>query len=702
MTEFTPHELNPDFDSGDVQALGSTIDLTNCDREPIHLSGAIQPHGVLLGVAESDLNVQRVSANTRAHLGVEPSGLLGAPLSQALGEEAAERLRVALADPHATGADPLACQPPGGGPAEMTWHRIGGRVLVELEPPTEVSAQSESGRSEAARRSVASLRALVALQAADDVHTLCSTAAVEVKRLTGYDRVMIYRFHPDGHGEVVAEQHEPQMLPFLGLHYPASDIPRQARRLYLLNHLRVIADVDYEPVPLLGAPGDGQDAPVDLSLAGLRSVSPVHLAYLRTMGVQATLTMSLMRGTHLWGMIACHHRTARRIDAQLRGSCRLLAQVFSQAVVDQEEVEHQAYRSRLADIRRRILPRISAAQSLAGALGAGHPSPLELTAAEGMVARIDGRTVRVGSVPPEDAVASLVTWLCVEEVPSELVCDDLPHRLPEFAPFAEQAAGVLALPLTPAYRDYVLWFRGEWVRTVRWAGDPDHPMNGDPGAAPGDPASVLSPRQSFAAWVQEVRGRCRPWLPAEVETARALAGAIPEIHLAQERNRLAHRTRRDPLTGLPNRALILAQTARALQQQEAGGSVGLLVVDLDHFGQVNESLGRPVGDQLVRQAAQRLATAIGERDVLAHAGGDDFIVLCEGTTVDQAARLADVIVEDFRTPFAVAGREILATVSIGVAVADHGANAADLLSDAGTAMSRMKQWGRNGAVPFYP
>jgi diguanylate cyclase (GGDEF)-like protein len=697
MAEFTPAELDPFFDVVTFQPLGSATDLTNCDREPIHLSGAIQPHGVLLGVREDDFSVQRASANTQAHLGLEPAQLLGTPLARAVGENAAQRLRFALAQPGDVGADDqLICQPPGGGFYEMTWHRIGGLVLVELEPAEGTVPVPD------AEHFAGALRSLVALQSIDDLERLCRTAAVEVKRLTGYDRVMIYRFHPDDHGEVVAEQRENEMEPFLGLHYPASDIPRQARKLYLLNRLRVIADVDYEPVPLLGPPGTDQEPPVNLSVAGLRSVSPIHLAYLRNMGVKATLTLSLIRGTRLWGMIACHHRTAKRIDAQSRADCQLFAGVLSQQVVNVEDAERRVYNRKLAQVQRQILPRISTAQSVAGALVTDLPSPLELTAADGMVVHIDGHTMSVGSVPPADAVASLLVWLCAAEVPSELVCDDLSRRFAPFAPYLEQAAGVLALPLSPAYQDYVLWFRGERVRTVRWAGDPSKPMTGSMDAEPEDPSvAQLGPRQSFAVWLEEIRGQSLPWLLAEVQSAHRLAQAIPTIQLTKARNRLAQRAQRDPLTCLPNQSLFLTQTAHALERAQGTGTVALVRIDLDHLGRLHEPFGRSDGDRLVRLAAQRLSATIGEQDVLAHLGGDDFTVLCENTTVDRTAQLASRIVKNLRVPFVLADRRVLATASVGFAVADRDATADSLLSAAHTAMSRMKHWGRDGAVPFY-
>ena len=292
---------------------------------------------------------------------------------------------------------------------------------------------------------------------------MCAVAAREVKQLAGYDRVMVYRFHPDWHGEVVAEEAGPGLEPFLGLHYPASDIPHQARKLYRLNQLRMIGDIDYLPVPILRTAGSEL---LDLSLSGLRSVSPIHLEYLRNMGVQATLTISLISGDRLWGMIACHHYSPRFIGPQVQSSCRTLAQVLGLRVVAQESLDNAAYRSRLVSDEARVLERMRAAESLAGGLATGDPSAVALTAAEGVVVHIDGRTAVSGAVPPDGAVRALLRILRSDPDSVELVCDDLPGRFGEMQPYAGHASGVLAIAVSPGYADYIIWFRGEWGHSV--------------------------------------------------------------------------------------------------------------------------------------------------------------------------------------------------------------------------------------------
>ncbi|AZI56892.1 EAL domain-containing protein [Nakamurella antarctica] len=699
MTVFLPREMEPGNDVVDFLALDESADLTTCDREPIHLPGAIQPHGVLLAVSEADFTVRQASANTMTHIGIEARTLIGEHLSRALGAEPVERLRAALAHPRADGSDPLVVHMPSGGAFEVTWHRVQRIVIVELEPADQAASVAMSTLFEDVRH------ALEALQSSHGVQQLCESAAREIKLLTGYDRVMVYRFHSDEHGEVVAEEREPGLEPFLGLHYPASDIPRQARKLYLLNHLRVIVDVDYQPVPLLGRAQDADAAPLDLSLAGLRSVSPFHLAYLRNMGVRATLTISLLRGTRLWGMIACHHHQPKRIGAQQRAAGRLLGKMFSLLAVAEESHERDREQMRLTQLQSRLVTHMSGSDSLADALIDGAVCPLDLTAADGLVARIDGRTVTLGAVPPAESVDVLLARLRSRDDDADYFVSDALHgEIPDLAPYPELAAGVLAVPLSAGYQDFVMWFRGELRHTTTWGGNPDKPMVGDPTAAP-DQAGLarLGPRESFAAWTQEVRGRCGPWRKAEIATARTFGRAVPELLLASARDRLAHFALHDELTGLPNRALLTNRLEQALARpREQGEQVALLFVDLDHFKLVNDSLGHATGDSLLRQAAQRLGAATRGTDTVARIGGDEFVVLCESISGPLAEQLAERVVLAFRVPFSLAGTEALITASVGVAVADSDTTPAELLRDADTAMYRAKNAGRNAAAAFTP
>lgn len=270
------------------------VDLSNCDKEPIHIPGAIQPHGAML-VVDDDLLITRVSANIEAFLGRSPTQLLGSSISdELLGDGVTSKLRQSLESHRVDLLNPI---PLRDHRFDCIVHRSGPHIIFEIEPRPE-GAVPESLFAVAAQTAMSNLLALGKLQ------DVLDRAVCEIRRLTGFDRVMAYRFAADFHGKVVAEDKRDDWESYLTLHYPASDIPAQARRLYALNPIRLIVDVDYKPVQLVG--GQGEPA-IDMSHAALRSVSPIHCEYLANIGVHASMSISLMVEGKLWGLIACHH-----------------------------------------------------------------------------------------------------------------------------------------------------------------------------------------------------------------------------------------------------------------------------------------------------------------------------------------------------------------------------------------------------------
>ena len=585
MTLYEIAALDPNLLIDDLLTPGVDVDLTNCDREPIHLSGQIQPHGVLLAVGAADFTVRAASANCSPLMGISAPDLLGVTLVDAIGSAANLAVRTALVDPRGSGQTPLHTETAHGQPIDLTWFRTDDLVVLEIEPAAAIDLTTMATLFETANQ------AMQATSSASDVDAICVATAAEIRNLTGYDRVMVYRFHPDWHGEVVAEERAEGLGSLLGLHYPSSDIPRQARKLFLLNPLRMIGDVDYQAADLLAAPGA---QPLDLSLSRLRSVSPIHLEYLRNMGVRATLTISLSRGSRLWGMVACHHYTPRYIGSQLRSSLRVFAQAAGTQIVAQEDLDHRTYAATLGADETKVLARMSRAESLAVGLTADEPTGLDLTGSEGMITRIDGRTATAGRVPPGDAVATLLAILRSDPDSPEFVCDDLPLRFPELAPFARVSAGVIAMSLSGNYEDFICWFCGEWTHTVTWAGNPDKTVTVPMTGGRADPGQLrLSPRRSFEAWVETVHGRSRPWLAAEVDTARHFAHAVPDLQVARAQAHVAHLAelaRREVETRHAVEAVLQENQVR-LEQLAGSTAVGFFVSTTDPPGFVYLNAG---------------------------------------------------------------------------------------------------------------
>jgi diguanylate cyclase (GGDEF)-like protein/PAS domain S-box-containing protein len=483
-------------------------DLRACEREPIHTPGAIQPHGALLAALADGLLVSHASANLAAVLGRPVEAVLGQPLEQALGVAACRALLAGAHDGQMDTAQLHTLPGPHGHAVNLHAHRTGRHVCVDIEPmPAEPLLQRPIMLVQPVLKSFE--------QAASSVE-LCERAVLGLKAITGYDRVMAYRFGEEGHGEVIAEAREPGLEPFLGLRYPASDIPPQARQLYIRQRVGAIADASYDPVPLRTHPALDDGAPLDLTHSTLRSVSPVHCEYMRNMNTAASLTIGLVQGSVLWGMLVCHHATPRLAGPELRTAAGTIGQVVSLLLASMDAAEVHAQRLDRNDVLRALVRQMSAPVALLDALAAASADVLQLVDARGAVLRIGGHQVLVGRTPPPDAVALALARLQSVAGTEVLALDDLGRRWRELAGCTAEGSGGLLLPLGADGDDVILWFRPELSRTVRWGGQP-----GSHGTV--DPASArISPRRSFSVWRETVSGRSAPW----TEGDRALAGKL--------------------------------------------------------------------------------------------------------------------------------------------------------------------------------
>lgn len=512
---------NGDIPVDDLVPVGTPIDLGNCAREPIHIPGSIQPRGVLAVVREPEFEVRQVSANVAELLGRPVEAVLGEHLSALMGTDQAARVQMAasmMGDLHRR--NPVECTiEVDGEPHEFDaiLHREpGGILLVELEVAYGERPYSFPNTYQAVRSSVAELNQAATLT------ELYDTTARAVRELTGFDRVMVYRYDEEYNGEVVAEAKREDLNPFLGLHYPSTDIPAQARALYEKNWLRLISDVDYAPAPLVPSIDPAVGAPQDLTHATLRSVSPIHIEYLQNMGVHASMSISLLRHGRLWGLIACHHYAGPHLPPfGTRVAAEFLGSTLSLRLVDQFE-DDQLHKRLDAQA---MLAKLTAAtmdhnKPLTSAL-LGGPDLLDLVPSDGVVVDIGGDRQARGTVPAPDVVAAVVAWA---RGAGDAIArtDSLARTLPDLAVDAQTAAGALVVNLPD--NQYAVWFRREVLRSVDWGGDP---YNKAIAIGEGDEVR-LSPRKSFDRWQEVVRERCEPWTPTETESADALRRHLVE------------------------------------------------------------------------------------------------------------------------------------------------------------------------------
>jgi light-regulated signal transduction histidine kinase (bacteriophytochrome) len=541
------------------------MDLSACEREPVHIPGSIQPFGCLIAFSLPTWSISQLSLNALGLLEAEDAGtLLGQPIElifppkvihdlrntfqAAMISGFAERLADVAVGPDDERRDILVY--PSGQSAVIEIIHGGGVDTVRTDPTSLVKTVVDR------------------LRRTPNFQAFLSSAARQVRAVTGYDRVMIYRFLEDDSGQVVAEAVRGGLPPFLHLHYPASDIPIQARNLFKRQWLRMIPNVDYEPDPIVPAV-NASGAQLDLTLSALRSASPIHLQYLRNMGSAATLTVSILDGDRLWGLIACHHETPRRISAATCAAVELLGQVFSAQIEAKQQRDRMALIAKAHDAHDRLMAAMRPEETIFQNLKSFETLLQAMIPCDGIGIWTENRFEGAGLTPPADAIEQLVQFL--NQGPSDriFVTRQLTEHVADASRYVAEASGMIAIPFSRAPKDYLLLFRREVVQTVQWGGNPNKPTQ--PSAATG----VIGPRASFAAWQEQVRGTSLPWRSSETTIAETLRVSLLDMML--------------------RRANILDRERRIAQESQL-----LLVAELNH--RVKNVLA--IIHSLVRQSAQ--------------------------------------------------------------------------------------------------
>lgn len=530
-----------------------SVNLQNCDQEPIHLAGAIQSYGALLAFG-LDGTLQYCSENAADFLGNIPM------LGQALQPHHLEKLPDAasvISDYLSSQKSTRVCHihAPHGVFELMLHVAAGSMVVAEIEPVL-------TGSDDHVFFSTQFQQLLNDLRDQTQIESLLQRVTDYYRELTGFDRVMAYRFRPDGSGEVVAESRHASLEDWRGRRYPAADIPQQARRLYLLNTLRLIADVNQPPVALLQHPGM---PPLDMSFCQLRSVSPIHIEYLQNMGVAASMSISIVVDGQLWGMIACHHMQPHRISREVRMTCHMMGTILASEIQRQQAIEAQMRREQVAEMRISLLPALMAAEDFGGQLRSAIGDIAKLIPSEAALISYDGKSAVAGDIP-EAFIRAWLFWLnqSLPDVYATHNVEDVPAKL---RPVMGDICGVLAISIDKVHKSWLLFIRRELIHTIRWGGKPEKQYK----IGPLGPR--LTPRGSFDEWKETVQGQSEPWSTLDLSMAQELHmdllktcnanNARNERHRIQLMAMLGHDLR-DPLNSI-------TMAAQMLEMQEGAG-----------------------------------------------------------------------------------------------------------------------------------
>lgn len=496
-------------------APANQIDLSNCDREPIHIPGSVQGHGCLLVLAPDaagGLVIEQASENSAAFLAAPLEQILGGRCEELLGAELEAALRSeAHSNRHTSSVRFLrSVRLASGQQVDVVTHSTGGRLIAEFER-ADVKVDQDV-------LNTTIVNVVSQLESVKSTPELAQAAARELRALTGFDRILLYSFDEAGTGTVIAEDRNDELPSMLHLRFPASDIPQQARRLYVLNRVRIIPDVDYTPSPIVSR--DAAPEPLDLTYSVLRSVSPVHRAYMRNMGTRSSMSVSLIIDGKLWGMISFHHATPKAAPYVVRSGCDVLARIVAAQISAYSRAADYSEAIHLKSIERDLLTYMALEEKYLDGITHHPEKVLALANATGAAFVLDDTCVLMGETPTENQVKRIADWVSSRPQPEFFATGHFAAEYPLAEAFTDTASGLMAISLSQLHRFQILWFRPEMLRTIHWAGEPDSETKR--AAA----SMQISPRHSFAAWSETVRQRSIPWTPVEQEAARDFRNAV--------------------------------------------------------------------------------------------------------------------------------------------------------------------------------
>ena len=502
--------------SPDVQ-----VDLTNCDREPIHIPGRVQSHGFLLAVHMVTKTVSYASDNLEQFTGASVNDILNKTLGHFLqvakidtGYTDLLRLIDTIATVDFEAINPISVSL-GDQKFNLIVHPSTRFLLFEFEPQniaTDRELQQLVGLS------------LSRILEANTLEHMLAYTAKQVKDIIEYDRVMVYKFWEDDHGEVVAEEKNEGLEQFMGLHYPASDIPKQARELYKMNLVRIIADVNATPASLVVTDPHYSEEPLDLTYSTLRAVSPIHIEYLKNMAVAASFSISIVVKDKLWGLIACHNYAPKFIDFKARTTAKLIGKILSSSLEYREEQERKITGRSFELALQKIISLAARDWNIVDSLVSTNDNILKLTHAPGAALLFENQLYTLGDTPAENEIQDIIKWLKISNQPTLFHTDNLSQLLPTAQAYKHVASGLLSCTLSKELHEYILWFKPEFKKTVSWAGNPEKSTKVDE-----DGQARLSPRRSFAVWSQEVEATSMPWASAEVGCVMKLREEILQL-----------------------------------------------------------------------------------------------------------------------------------------------------------------------------
>jgi two-component system, chemotaxis family, sensor kinase Cph1 len=499
----------------------NTTDAEFCGKVPLHQTNLIQPHGYLLVIDIKEFNILQVSENAEELLGKPAKEVINTSLEAYITQSDMDAVRHRFTYSGGEGI-----------PFIFSFHSGERLAVIKFHDSyfiLEVDREIRSLQKETSFIPIyQELKYIMAaIEKAGTINEACLIAIKELKRVSGFDKIMAYSFDEEWNGDVIAEVMEPGMDSYLGLKFPASDVPQQARALYLKMPYRLIPNIDYIPVKLYPVINPKVNGFTDLSDSNLRSVAGVHLEYLDNMKIKASMSTRIMENGKLWGLIACHHRHPLYLSLELCSLFELVSNVLSAKLQSLSARDVFQFKSGMQAKQVQLVEDVYKEADIFKALKKNEKTVLSLLGAEGVIINLNRNRVSYGRVPSEEEVNELIFWLQSRNLNKTYHQQGLSFEFEPSLSYADKASGLLVLPIQADKGNYILAFRPEGKRLVNWGGNPNEAINFEPGG------KQYHPRASFKIWQQNVDKKAVPWQDQELEAAETFRNFVMDYALNQ-------------------------------------------------------------------------------------------------------------------------------------------------------------------------
>lgn len=515
----------------------------------------------------------------------------------------------------------------------------------------------------------------------------------KIRSITEYDRVILYKFKNDFSGVVIGESKKNEMDSYIGLHFPATDVPAAVRAMYIRQPLRYIPDSESHTISLQDNPFSKKKISIDLTTILLRSVAPVHIKYIKNMGVTSSLSIAILHNQTLWGLIACHHAIPKYLSLYYRFGLLVLSKVLGERLVLMESnkyndaISHTAHTLNLIDLT------IQNENNIFSILNNTKEKIYHLFSADSVAFYYNNKFVTYGETPSEEQLQHLIEWLFNIHNNKLFYTHELPVIFPECKAFHSNIAGLLAIPVTPDKKNYLLVFRKEILSTVSWAGNPHSTIIKH--------KNDYSPRHSFEAWKETIALQSEPWKQYEINVAKELQASFTAKQL---QILLEEQAKKDPLTGLYNRRLLNDILFSEMSDAKKNKRVlAIVMMDLDFFKKINDTYGHAAGDLVLINAAKILENISRKGGYAFRYGGEEFLLILSDTTTDDIIHKAEEILQKVRTMEIQLNNGILTKISASIGISffpAHGEQPDQLIQMADEALYKAKSTGRDKFVIF--